>query len=258
MSDLHLERVKYTFTIVPAAPILLLAGDIGRFSDREPYRTFLIAQCTQFDSVLLIAGNHEFYGSSRETGLQTAADFVSDPAMHNRLHFLNQLRFEIPNSPYTLLGCTLHSHIAPDYTKLTNDFARIADWRVADHNAEHARDLAWLQSSLAAEASRASGQRKILIATHYAPAFERTCHPRNERNAVSQCFSSDALLQLQGWPGAERVGYWVFGHTHWNCKFRSGRLTVASNQLCNDEGRLTWWQRRMVYRAFDGGAVITL
>jgi predicted phosphodiesterase len=255
MSDLHLERVKYNFTITKAAPILLLAGDIGRFSDRDPYRNFLIAQCSQFDHVLLVAGNHEFYGCSRAVGLQTAQDFVADPAMNGRLVFLDRTRFDIPGAEVTLLGCTLHSHIAPDYTKLTNDFARIRDWKVADHNAEHRRDMAWLRASVE-DVARA--QRRIIIVTHYAPAFERTCHPRNEGNAVSQCFSSDALRQMREWPGADHVSHWVFGHTHWNSKFRAGGgLVVASNQLCNDESRLTWWQRRTLYRAFDERAVIT-
>jgi len=78
MSDLHLERVKYDFEITRVAPILILAGDIGRFCDQEAYRAFLVKQCAQFDMVLLIAGNHEFYGTSGEEGLNIAQIWVQD------------------------------------------------------------------------------------------------------------------------------------------------------------------------------------
>ncbi|CAK1358937.1 unnamed protein product [Cercospora beticola] len=127
MSDLHLERVKYDFEITKAAPILLFAGDVGRFCDEALYRAFLAKQCSQFDKVLLIAGNHEFYGSSREEGLAIAQNLVEDEVMGGKLHFLNRTRFDIPNSSTTILGCTLHSYIAQDYIRLTNDFDRIKD-----------------------------------------------------------------------------------------------------------------------------------
>lgn len=45
MSDLHLERIKYDFTITKDAPALVLAGDIGRFCDYNLSRGFLAKQC---------------------------------------------------------------------------------------------------------------------------------------------------------------------------------------------------------------------
>ena len=122
MSGLHLERIKYDFTILKAAPILILAGDIGRFCDRDLYRAFVTKQREQFDMVLLTAGNHEFYRSSREEGLRAAQELVRDPSMHGKLHFLGRTRVDLPDSDVTILGCTLQSHIAPDCPKLTNDF----------------------------------------------------------------------------------------------------------------------------------------
>ncbi|GIZ38729.1 hypothetical protein CKM354_000213400 [Cercospora kikuchii] len=229
MSDLHLERVKYDFEITKDAPILLLAGDIGRFCDEALYRAFLAKQCSQFDKVLLIAGNHEFYGSSREEGLAIAQNFVEDETMCGKLHFLNRTRFDIPNSSTTILGCTLHSHIAADYTRLTNDFNCIKNWRVRDHNAEHERDLKWLQITLA----------------------EITSHPTHTNSNVSQCFCSNALEQMASWKGNEQVTDWKFGHTHWNAKFLIGAVLVQSNQYCNDSTKLSWWQKKTLYRPFD-------
>jgi predicted phosphodiesterase len=255
MSDLHLERIKYQFEITKAAPILVLAGDIGRFCDQQSYRSFLVKQCEQFEMVLLVAGNHEFYGSSREEGLCIAQSFVDDSAMGGKLHFLNRTRIDLPGSNTTILACTLQSHIAPDYTKLTNDFQRIQNWSVQDHNDEHKRDLAWLESTIT-QMSRDRIGRKIIIITHYAPAFEDTCHPLHTNNAVSQCFSSHALRQMTTWQGAQQVTHWVFGHTHWNTKFKSKGVTVVSNQYCNDSGKLTWWQKRTLYRPFNMKSIL--
>ncbi|PPJ50495.1 hypothetical protein CBER1_07725 [Cercospora berteroae] len=250
MSDLHLERVKYDFEITKAAPVLILAGDLGRFYDEALYRAFLAKQCSQFDKVLLVAGNHEFYGSSREGGLAIAQNLVGDETMDGKLHFLDRTRFDVPDSSTTILGCTLHSYIAPDYTSLTNDFNCIKNWRVRDHNAEHEGDLKWLQTTLA-EISEGAEQRRVIIVTHYAPAFEKTSHPIHTNSNVSQCFCSNALEQIANWKGAAQVTDWIFGHTHWNAKFLFGAVLVQSNQYCNDSEKLSWWQKKTLYRPFD-------
>ena len=255
MSDVHLERINYDYTIVNAAPILILAGDIGRFCDAEKYRGFLEKQCEQFEMVLLIAGNHEFYGTSREQGLLTAQSFVEDDAMHGKLHFLNRTRIDLPDSDITILGCTLHSHIAPDYTKLTNDFERIEGWRVRHHNEEHERDLTWLQSTIT-DLSHDEHPRRVIVATHYAPAFEKTTHPLYVNNAVSQCFSSHALQQISALPGSDAITHWIFGHTHWNTSFKCRGITVLSNQPCGEARNLTWWQKHTLHRPFNMVATI--
>ncbi|KAI6855705.1 hypothetical protein KC323_g8223 [Hortaea werneckii] len=258
LSDIHLDRLLYQpVPIPPAAPILLLIGDIGRFDDYVQYRDFLIHHSAHFEKLILIAGNHEFYSSSRTEGLAAAERLVQEPQMSGKLLFLNRGRFDIPETNITILGCTLHSHIASDYTKLTHDFARIKDWRVADHNQEHEKDLTWLKTSIA-ECSKEQPQRKIVVATHYAPAFEKTTHPANENNAISQCFSSHTLAALKDWEGAQHVKYWLFGHTHWNTRFKSGDTIVMSNCRSNDSSRLSWWQKRFRYRAFDEQAKIEL
>jgi hypothetical protein len=118
----------FTFEAAPGVDnLVLLAGDIGRFCDVEAYERFLLEQSAKFERVFLVAGKHEFYGSSREEGLNVARRLVNEPALEGKLHFLNRTRFDIPDSDVTLLACTLQSYIAPDYTKLTNDFARIKE-----------------------------------------------------------------------------------------------------------------------------------
>ncbi|KAK5729360.1 hypothetical protein LTR17_011990 [Elasticomyces elasticus] len=196
MSDLHLERVHYEHSVTPAAPVLILAGDIGRFCDYDKYRDFLTNVCNAYERVLLVTGNHEFYGSSREEGLEAAERLVHEPSMHGKLRFLNRDRVDIPGSDVTVLGCTFHSHIIPDYTALTNDFEQIRNWSVKAHNEEHAKDLQWLKASLK-DIVKDEPQRKVVVVTHYAPMFKGISHPSNENNALAQCFSSSALDEVR-------------------------------------------------------------
>lgn len=255
MSDLHLERTKYQYAVVRAAPILVLAGDVGRFCDYDLYCGFLAQTCDQFDLVLLVAGNHEFYGSSRDEGLEAAERLVNEPAMNAKLRFLNRHSMDLPNANATVLGCTLHSHIAADYTALTNDFEYVKAWTVKAHNAEHEKDLRWLQNSLRT-LQQARPERAVIVVTHYAPMFERVSHPKNEGNALSQCFSSTALKDVRQCVGLQAVSYWLYGHTHWNVRFKVGTTTVLSNHLWSDDKNLSWWQKKRLYRPFDSAAVI--
>lgn len=250
MSDLHLERVKYEFEIPRTAPTLILGGDIGRLCDFDQYVNFLKRQCRSFDRVLLVAGNHEFYGSTREEGLDAAQRISNDETLRNKLIFMHRTRVDIEEGRVIVLGCTLQSHIGSDCGRLTNDFSRIKNWSVQKHNAEHELDVQWLKQSLS-ETAASDSQARVIIVTHYAPAFERTCHPKNERSAASQCFSSDILHAFPDWTGSDQVTHWIFGHTHWNARFKCFDTTVVSNQRCNDSTDLNWLQKRTIYRKFD-------
>ena len=228
MSDLHLEWRGYEqFEITREAPTLLLVGDTGRFCDTDRFLAFLRRQCELFDRVLLVPGNHEFYGSSREEGLDLAAKFALE--LGGKFTFMHRRKVELNNGDVVVLGCMLHSHIPDDYTALSNDFVRIRDWTVKDHNKEHEMDLAWLQDSLA-EVENSTPRSRVIVATHYAPMFEKTVHPRQENNLLRHCFCSDALDKLQVCGCMDQVSHWVFGHTHYNIPFKFEGVTVLSNQ----------------------------
>lgn len=172
MSDLHHERSfnkatqQYTAAEIPSrAPYLILAGDIGRFCDRKALQSALQYHCAKFQKVLYVPGNHEFYEMSRQEGLRIAEEMGSD--LGERFVFMNRRR--VDQEGIVILGCTLHSLI-PEGAHLTNDFARIQGWTVADHNAQHRRDLEWLEQSLA-DIKKSQPKCRVIIVTHYAPTF---------------------------------------------------------------------------------------
>lgn len=235
MSDLHLEiGSRYIdFRIPPVAPYLILAGDIGRLIDYEKYLEFLRLTSRGFRHVYLVLGNHEFYGLSRAEGLKAAEALQSDDDLRVKLTILNRVRANL-NSEVTVLGCTLQSHITPESRAIVeskiNDFRKIKDWTVDNHNAEHARDVQWLQSEIQS-ISRENPNQRILVITHHAPSYLNTSDPAHLNNAWSSAFCTDLIeSQLPSWPGSSSVKSWVFGHTHWTITFQFGKTILASNQ----------------------------
>ena len=51
-----------------ATPYIIPADDLSRLRDCNALQTGLQRLCEKFGKVLLVPGNHEFYGSSREEG----------------------------------------------------------------------------------------------------------------------------------------------------------------------------------------------
>jgi hypothetical protein len=147
LSDLHLEiNQQYpSFEIPVCAKYLILAGDIGRLVDYDNYRSFLQRQTERFELVFLILGNHEFYEDTLAAGLQKARRLEQEPCLKKRLILLHRGRYDIPGSCVTILGCTLWSEVPDEARDIVRskiqDFKKIQDWTVDDHNESHRTDL---------------------------------------------------------------------------------------------------------------------
>lgn len=238
LSDLHLEVGQQygSFNIPPAAPYLILAGDIGRLIDYDAYLGFLATQTTNFDKIFLVLGNHEFYGFSFTAGLEQARKLEQEPVLSGKLVLLHQKRFDIPNSKTTILGCTLWSNIPEEAREIVRikvkDFEKIDGWTVDTHNAAHESDLLWLRAQTEQlqqeNKSKAKGwsNRDIMVITHHAPSMQDTSSPKNVDNPWSSAFASD-LLDGMDWGD---VKVWVFGHTHFSTEFWRNGIRVLSIQ----------------------------
>ncbi|KAE8143410.1 Metallo-dependent phosphatase-like protein [Aspergillus pseudotamarii] len=261
LSDLHLEiNQQYSsFEIPVCAKYLILAGDIGRLVDYDNYRDFIQKQTDRFELVFLTLGNHEFYNGSFAEGLDKAKQLEREPSLKGRLVLLHQRRYTIPGSRVTILGCTLWSHVPPDSRVIVQskiqDFQKIKNWTIDDHNARHESDLAWLLNEIRtadAPETRAQKQQQqqsgLVVVTHHAPSRQKTSSPQHAQNAWSSAFGTDILSNglLDG------VRTWVFGHTHYTTDFREGGIRVVSNQ----RGYVLPWSKMDGKDGFDVGKVI--
>ena len=202
---------------------------------------FLSRHVSNYTRILLVLGNHEFYGLSHASGLEAAHRLEREPCMRGKLHVLTREngRVEIPVSEdggergITVLGCTLWSQIPQEQSAVVQgkvkDFAKIVDWSLEMHNAEHAADLQWLTGEIEHfDGANVLGE-KLLVVTHHAPAMEECSHPKHAANPWNTAFGTKLLGDAAIDP-FEKVSCWVFGHTHYTTEFRMGGVRVVSNQ----------------------------
>lgn len=244
VSDLHLELCQQydTFT-VPAtgAPYLVLAGDIGRLADYNLLLGFLSKLVDAYRRVFYVLGNHEFYTLSYEQAIEQARRLENEPVLKGKLMLLHKTRWDSDDasSPFTILGCTLWSRIAPEARDVVvgkvKDYKRIEGWSVDKHCSLHEDEAAWLRQQVAAirqERVPDSQRRTVVIVTHHAPTMDGTSNPKHAANPWTSAFSTELILapeavQCGAWQG---VSTWVFGHTHYTNSFECAGIRVVANQ----------------------------
>lgn len=275
MSDLHLEvgQQYQAFDFPVAGRLLILAGDIGRLIDYEEYKTFLERQVARFAKVLLVPGNHEFFGLSYEEGISKAKQLSQEPTLEAKLVLLDREVWIDEMTGSIIMGCTLWSSI-PDSAKAVveskiNDYKKIDGWSVDKHNQMHAEDAAWLISELQSlsNASKANHQqqgRNILVVTHHAPSLTGTSAPEHVNNPWTPAFATDLLPRLN----TDKVKTWVFGHTHYTTELFSNGVHLVANQrgyvfpgskpnTAQDPSKWSW-TRRPERSKFDPEKVVKL
>ncbi|KAF8537236.1 ser/Thr protein phosphatase [Trichophaea hybrida] len=220
LSDLHLESPKaYDIYIIPVTcHNLALLGDIGLSIHPELF-TFLSTLLDRYRRIFYIPGNHEPYHSSWEETKRRFSLFESQMSQEEgkgEFIFMTCRRYDIPDTGYTVLGCTLFSRIDPlneeDVSSGVNDFYHISGWDTASHNAAHISDLDWLNSEVTLAEQEG---REVVILTHHSPSISKAANnPVHVGSKIQSAFASD-LSKEACWM-SRRVRLWAWGHTHWN------------------------------------------
>lgn len=244
-SDVHLETPLATpqyanFHLNIQADNLFLLGDIGLVVDAGLFQ-FLSRTLEQNRGcrIFYVLGNHEPYRTTYVRAHQMLRDFEQEAKLNfgGRFKFLCRDRYDL-NSNITILGCTLwsaiqssqESDIASRSTDL-NPKRGIHNWSLDQHREEHERDLAWLNSQIAA-IEKKEPHRQIIIATHFSPTIDpRANDPQHRGSAVSSNFVTDLSLE-RCWLSST-IQLWAFGHAHYSCCFRdekTGKLVVANQK----------------------------
>ena len=237
ISDVHLEYADVVLPVFPVlAPILILAGDIGR-PDIPTLQTFLLNQCERFEHIFYVAGNHCFYEGEYEDRLQQLRELNH---LHPRLHFLHNDSYLLPNN-VRILGTTLWSHIPPETASKIGQ--SMIDYRIIsvmdeqevegkkvkiprpitvdDTNAWHAQQHAWLVQ----ETKKAQDRGEhIVIITHHSPIRRNTSTKVYEDDGMDDAYINDHDTDC-----VDPVRLWVYGHTH-----RSNDMYVNSTRVVSN------------------------
>lgn len=229
-SDLHLEFGENSKwlkenPLIPAADILVLAGDIGYLGD-ENYRThpFWDWASENFKQVIVVPGNHELYRFFDVNELYEGWSLEIRP---NVKAYYNTV---IPLEAGTeLIASTLWAHIPPTEECLTercvSDFKRIRNgkYRLSARrfNEEHSKCRSFIERSV-----RESNAKNLVVLTHHVPSFLLMAD-EFKGSPINGAFT----VELGNFIADSRINYWIYGHSHRNINKVIGNTQCVSNQL---------------------------
>lgn len=225
-SDLHIEVEdtvpKASDLITPSAPVLILAGDIGRIRKKEQLETFLQDVCKDFEYVLYVMGNHEYYrvnGFPNKNMYQLMDDMIEIEASIPNLYILNRSSVVIGNT--CIAGCTLWSQALVPF--IPNFIVRIPGMDVKRYNDIHHGDVRYIESMVKYCNEK---QLKLVVVTHHCPTY-KVLGEKKAGDKYKSLYASNLDRLLVG----ERVHTWICGHNHCNFDFKTRCGTrLVSNQ----------------------------
>lgn len=215
MSDFHEKYpVLHRF-----APVLALLGDIGN-PKSNAYKEFLKHASLMFEIVLVVAGNHEYYGST----IDEANNYISQACNEagQNVHFLNRSFVHFYGIKF--IGATLWSNITYAASIRLNCFRRIFENK--DHHPYaklqmqtyldlHRADLAFIQKEI--------DDTPCVILTHYAPLLE--CNGCYMDTPQASGFATDLKYLYEN----RNILAHLYGHTHVNGKWFVNNAIITCN-----------------------------
>lgn len=231
MSDLHLEFADFALELKSWPDLVVLAGDIG-------YGTagveFARRQIPPSVPVVVLAGNHEFYGSSIEAVIHAAR--TGAKALSN-VHFLDcdEIKIHLADRHVRILGATLWTDFALRGEAMRsrdmiaagqqmNDFRLISylgrRLTPGDTIGFHATARDWLDGKLAEP-----HEGPTIVATHHSPS-ERSEQPKYSGGDLTSAFHAN----LEWIIARHQPHLWIHGHSHWSVDYQIGRTRIFSNQ----------------------------
>ena len=228
-SDIHLElsdnsRFIKSEPFEVAGDVLVFAGDIGYLRDRTlPNLKFWKWASANYREVLLVPGNHEFYGNG---DVLANGDSWSREILPN-VHYHQNKVVRIDDVDFIL--STLWSHIRPEDEYFVHqgmyDFRQILyngrRFTPADFNVEHEKCLDFIKQSVVE-----STAERIVVVTHHLPTMT-VVTPEHKSSLLNSAFATE----LGDFIADCRIDAWIFGHSHANIEATINNTRIVCNQL---------------------------
>ncbi len=247
VSDIHttpLDTLLGTSLQIPNADICICAGDIS--DDVSTSIAYLRRNIEPHMPVILVLGNHDFYGSSIAFALEKARRQIEG----TRIYLLENESIEIGGCRF--IGATLWTdfavptggdeHIPPEERRAKA--FELVPWQLADFHAIFRSDerrhgengLVTVheilerhitsRSFIDHELSKPLDGRTVVV-THHAPLIE-SFDPRFYGHATNAAFGSD----LSDLIAQRRPSIWIHGHIHSARDYMADKTRV----ICNPKG----------------------
>ena len=223
LSDLHVdfkENYKYfSDRCIKRADTLIVAGDIhphkrmdehGAYVWSDKRETFINEELLpRWKNVIVIPGNHEFYGSTVDDEWFGKQLKVYENDKGNKVHYCNNHVLQIDGVYFVC--STLWSHIGHSNSYAVkqglNDYRMISGLTIDRMNEIHQANKDFLVEALT---EIPDGKRCVFI-THHVPSFH-LIHPRWRGNSLNEAFSADMDTFIM--MNSSKISYWVHGHSH--------------------------------------------
>lgn len=246
-SDLHMECGNDRPSVHPDADVIVLAGDCSARTGGVDLAQYY--QRTYQVPVILLLGNHEYYGKEYHTRL---AQLRVDAATALEVHLL-ECDVEVVGTT-RFLGCTLWSSFLLNGAAARAEHQKLSQRYVADFSRIHKGDrllvpeditaifeqsYAWLEQELAKP-----WNGKTVVVTHFAP-HRAAIHPQflegPKPDPLTPYFVSDCSALMQRFS----IDAWLYGHTHHSVDvIVEGKTRLVSNQFGYPGERFSYTQYR--------------
>lgn len=224
ISDIHIESgVNIQDVVKPVKnTTLIVAGDLGRVENYDAYYETLKWLCDNFNNVILVPGNHEYYTSNSELNY-----FAVNSTLFKMKQTLSNLIILIDDyvtiNDILIFGSTFWSYCPKEY--FINIPLHYEPHKLIDAHAYNKLHLnAQKKLEMCIEYAYTENL-KVLVVTHHAPTFAGTLHPKYRDVSLTKnymyCSNSDHFL------GNNVVKCWIYGHTGYNGVYDK----LVSNQV---------------------------
>lgn len=252
ISDLHLEFEDYRVKN-EGADVLVLSGDIcqsvdlykhpaGSYSGTDlgsrqkaakRYREFFARVTSEFDEVVYVAGNHEFYHGK---WAKTHEVLHNEASAYTNLHYLEREVFVYKG--VTFLGATMWTNMGRgdpltlhavrdmmnDYSVILDDTRGFTKLKPATTATLHRDTLGYFNAVLAGKI-----EDKFVVVTHHAPCFESVNARYKFEWLMNNAYASDLSEFILDRP---QIKLWTHGHMHDPVDYFIGNTRV----VCNPKG----------------------
>lgn len=258
VSDLHLEWSDIDVTNGEGAAVLILSGDIMMAADlhNSPapgpysgpgemtkynnkndrayrYRAFLKRCSENFETVIYVAGNHEFYDGK---WIQTLTTLSEECAAYGNVFFLERGVKKIGD--VTFIGATLwtdmnkgdpltmHSvrDMMMDYKTIRKELDGYTTLKPYDTIVRHRETLDYIKNVVAER-----GDEKFVVCTHHSPSYMSIHEQYRSEHLMNGAYHSDLSEFILDRP---QIKLWTHGHTHHPFDYPIGDTRI----VCNPRG----------------------